>query len=308
MSEVESAEVESSQPESNDNVEGTEIESQEGETTKEQQVQSMIRKLKLKVDGEEIEEDYDLSNQDQLIRDLQLARAAKKRMAEAQEAKRKAFDIAQQFEKDPVSILERLGDKGYETAEKMLLKKIQQEMMTPEQRELAELKSRLERFEAQEKAAKEAEERQKQDEIEDRYRQQFQTTIIGALEKAGLPKTPRIAQRMAQLLQYNINLGYDLTPEELAHEAKKEFSELFGALSKDAEAEQLLNLIGKDAYKKLNKHQIDILKKKQFGKESPNKSLTQSSFKPKSSNKQKTMTWEDWNNEVSRRIKSQDQD
>ena len=302
MSEVESTEVESSQPETTDDVE-TQDQPQQVSQEEQKQVQSMLRKLKLKVDGEEIEEDYDLGNEAQLIKDLQLARAAKKRMAEANEAKRKAYEIAQEFENNPGSILERLGDKGYEAAEQLLLKMIQRKMMTPEQRELNDTRARLERYEAQEKAQKERIENEQREAMESKIAQEYQTKIISALEKAGLPRTPKMAVRMAELLKQNLALGLDLTPDELAEEAKKETLGYLSALSKDATAEQLLNLIGKDNYKKLNKWQMEQLKQKQFGKENPSKSLTQSSYKSRSgSNKPKS--WEEWQAEVSQRLKT----
>ena len=43
-----------------------------------QETQKLIKKLKLKVDGEEIEEEIDLNDEARLVKELQLARAAKK--------------------------------------------------------------------------------------------------------------------------------------------------------------------------------------------------------------------------------------
>lgn len=302
MSEENSAEAQV-ETEAIDQVEG---ESSEGQPQKPQkaesaQVQSMMRKLQMKIDGEDIEEDYDLSNEEQLKKDIQLARAARKRMAEAQDQKRKAFDIVQQFEQDPASVLKRLGPKGYELAEQLLLEKMQSEMMSPQEREYQEMKSRLSKYEATEKSQKEEMERQNQESIEAKHAQTYQQTIISALDKSGLPKTPEMAKRMAFLLHKNLELGLDLDANDLADEARKEALGYVSSLTKDADAEKLLNLLGPEIAKKIRKHDLDQLKQKQFGKGTGTKSLTQSSMAPRP--KAKThLSFEEWQAETARRI------
>lgn len=293
-----------SQPESTE----PEIQSQEVATeteapqTEAQHVQSLLKKFKLKVDGEEIEEEIDLADEERLVRELQLAKAAKKRMAEAQEAKRKAYEIAQAFEQDPASILRRLGDKGYEYAEQVLLEKLQREMMTPEQRQLAEMKAKLEQYEKMEAEQKRQQELAQQQALEAKIAQEYQQKIISALDKSGLPKTPEMAKRMAYLLQKNMELGLDLDAEDLAQEAKNEVMGLIGSLSKDADAEKLLALIGKENLKKIDKHRVQQLKQKQIGG-SPSKPLTQGSL-PRRGEQKRQMTWEEWQEETEKRIKS----
>src|SRR5574343_645073 len=141
MSEVESTDSSSvqndSQLESNSE-EQTQENSQEIKNEEQKAQEKLLRKFKLKVDGEEIEEEIDLNDTDRLAKELQLARAAKKRMAEAQMSKRQAYELAQMLEKDPAALLRKMGDKGYDYAEQLLLEKIQREMMTPEQRERSE--------------------------------------------------------------------------------------------------------------------------------------------------------------------------
>ena len=282
--------------------EGTDAQT-ESQTTeqKAEQVQAMLKKFKLKVDGEEIERELDLNDEQSLVRELQLAAAAKKRMAEAQEAKRKAYEIMQAVDGDLTGFLKK-HPKGHEVAEQLLLEKIQQEMMTPEQRQLAELQAKLERYERAEKEAQEKAEAERISQLEAKYAQEYQQKIIGALDKSGLPKTPELARRMAFLLQKNMELGLELTAEDLAQEARNEVLGLIGSLTKDADAVQLLSLLDKEALKKIDKHRVSELKKKQLGG-SPNKSLTQSTYKP-SPRQQKAMSWEDWQDEVNKRIKS----
>jgi hypothetical protein len=307
MSEVEnttSESVESTQThEEQTNTEGAEKTEEQKEEQKAQE--KLLRKFKLKVDGEEFEEEIDLNDTEKLARELQLARAAKKRMAEAQMSKRQAYELAQMLEKDPAALLRKMGDKGYDYAEQLLLEKIQREMMTPEQREYQELKARLEKYERAEKEAMEKAEAEKQRVLEERYAQEFQQTIIGALEKSGLPRTPETAKRMAYLLQKNMDLGLDLSAEELAEEARKEAQGYVSALSKESDAEKLIRLLGPEVVKKLRKYDLDQLKKKQFDNQAPSKRLTQSSARPQG--KQKSYaTWDEWQEDVNKRLRNQE--
>lgn len=308
MSEESTQEVSTTEPqetvESQETTQEVEQLEKKEEPSKEEVKQAMLKKFKLKVDGEEFEEEIDLNDEAYITKQLQLAKAAKKRMEEAQQEKRKAYEIAQMLEKDPTALLKKMGDKGYEYAEQLLLEKIQKEMMTPEQRELSELKERLARFERQEKESLERQEQEKQSALENKIAQEYQQKIISALEKTGLPKTPDMAKRMAFLLQKNLEIGLDLDADDLAEEAKKEVMGLFSSLAKDADAEKLLNIIGKDNYKKIDKFRVQELKKKQlnnFGVKSPTQ-VAQPQFKKGRS----YQTFEEWQEEVNRNLKSND--
>ena len=162
--------------------------------------QSLKKKFKLKVDGEEFEEEVDLSNEEYLIKELQLAKAAKKRMAEAYNDKKKAFELTQMFENDIESFLER-HPKGKDAAEKLLLKEIQKQMLTPEQLKSMEMEQELARYKQQEQAFKQQQEQAQMQALEQQQAEYYQKTIIDALEKSGLPKTPESAKRMAFLLR-----------------------------------------------------------------------------------------------------------
>lgn len=267
-----------------------------------QQVQAMKERFKFKVDGEEYEEEYDLSDKERLRKDLQLAKAAKKRIAEAQEEKRKLYELAKQLE-NPEALLEKMGDKGLELAEKLLLKKIQGEMLTPEQKKLIEYEKKIAEYEDQQRLAKEQTEAAQQAELEAKYAEHYQKLIIGALEKVNLPKTPELAKRAAALLKKNQDLGLDLDVDDLVAEIKADALSSIGSIFKDASPEQLIDLLGKENAKKIIKHNLDQIKAKQkMGGQT--KSLSQASttqLAPPS--KKKYMSFEEWQEANERRIK-----
>lgn len=301
------------QPETNPEIESdneTEIVETESQETPQkevaspeaQAVQKMIKKLKLKVDGEEFEEDYDLSNEQQLIKDLQLARAAKKRMLEANNVKKDAYQIIEQYKNDPEGLIEALGERGFEAAEKILLKKLQAQAMTPEQRELMEYKRKVEEYEKKEKFIKEQQEQEKLMEMERQQAESYQKTIIDALNKTGLPKNEYLVKRAAALLKQNLKLGLDLDATDLAAEIKKEVTGMLQAVTKDADAEQALGILGDDLALKIRKRDIEKLKEKRgMGTKTPSQT---SMPRPSSQKEKKFLTPEEWRAQLDERIKS----
>jgi hypothetical protein len=221
------------------------------------------KKYKLKVDGEDVEEEIDFNDEEGMRNRLQLARAAKKRMAEAQADKKKAFDIIQAFESDPQSMLKRMGPKGREIAEKYLLSQIEEEMLTPEQRELKTLKQENETFKQREAREKEEAAQKVAQQKEYEYAQNFQSTIIEAIEKAGLKKSPLLVKRMASLMAKNLEFGLELTADDLAAEVKGEVSTDLKDIVSSLDGDQLIALFGPEIANKIRKSDLKRLQEKQ---------------------------------------------
>lgn len=265
--------------------------------------QNLKRKFLLKVDGQEFEEEYDLGNEEALKKDLQLARAAKKRMAESTQTKKEFFEMANKMKQNPLALIESMGEEGLELIEKMLWeKKIRQQTLSPEQIKQEELEKRLARYEAMEKAQKEKEEQDLNSAEENKQAQHYQKVIIDALDKSGLPKTPEMAKRAAFLLHKNLELGLDLDASELVAEMKKEVLDLVKSLVGSSEGESLLGLLGPDVAKKIRKHDIATLKSKQLGGQNPTKALFQSAA-PNNKKTRGYITPEEWQEEVNQRMR-----
>lgn len=263
-------------------------------------IQAMREKFKLKVDGEEFEDEVDLNDKEELRKRFQLSHAAKKRMGEAKAAEQKALDIVRQFEQDPESMLSRLGPKGREIAEKYLLKQIQDDMLSPQEKEARMTKAKLEKYEAKEKEDQDFKQKSVMEKKEAEYAQGFQTTIIAALNKSGLPKTPEMVKRMAATMAKNLELGLELTPEDLVSEVKSDVSKILKSIIGDSDGDQLINMFGPDVAKKIRMSDLKKLQEKQgqvFQRGSSNQSggaSKQDSARP--------MTMEEWKESVNKRI------
>lgn len=221
-------------------------------------------KFKLKVDGEEFEDEIDLNDKEELKRRFQLAHAAKKRISEANDAKKKAFDLAKKFETSEDDFLSKLPpDKARALAEKFLLAQIQDEMLSPEEKEFRDLRKYKESSESEKAAMKKRSEDEAAQKMENEYAQNFQDTIITALSKSGLPKSPDLVKRFAGVMKKNLELGLELTPDELVSEVKSEVTSLLKSIIGDADGDQLIKIFGDDVAKKIRKFDVKSLQDKQ---------------------------------------------
>ena len=269
------------------------------ETPTKAEVKAMKEKFTYKVDGEDVEEEIDLSNKEELTKRLRLSRAAEKRMAEAKAEKSKAFDIVKAFENDPASILKRLGPKGREAAEAFLLEQIQDEMMTPEQKQALKDQQELDGYRTEKQKREEAAKKAEESAAEDKYRQTFESTIIQALENSNLPKTPQLVANMARLLKKNLQMGLELDADDLVKEVRNETKSTLKALAQDATPEQLLEIFGPEIANKIRKHDLKTLQEKQQTVFGTKATVLQSERTEKD---HKPMSLDEWKESVNKRI------
>lgn len=233
-----------------------------------------IYKLK---DGDE-EFDYDASDEEQVKRDLMKIRAADKRFQSGAELKKQAETFFEMI-KDPAQLRKVLADPrvGVDVkkfAEDYLWEQIQEEQLSPEQRELKRLKA----IEAETQQAKEVEktaaEKREAEQRRSVFAQQYEATIVEALEVGGLPKTHETVGRMAYFLEKAIDNNLDLSAKELVQQVRKDLHDDFQSILSAADGEQMRALIGEANLEKLRKSDLQRLKSAQsnpFAKQSPAK-------------------------------------
>ena len=220
------------------------------------QAELFKQKVKLKVDGKDMEVPID-----QLVKDYNLKQASMKRFEEAAQQRKQAETLIQQLFEDPESFLDhpKFKEKGLtkrQIAEQILRKEIEREMLSPEELKQRETETELETL-RREKAEREAEQKKQEFErhkqaAEQKYSSKFQE----ALEGAKLPKTPFTVKRLAEYQRQALRAGYDLTASELgelvAEEVRGEVKELTGHL----DAETLISIFGDDIAKKIREYDL----------------------------------------------------
>lgn len=225
-----------------------------------------LKKYKIKVDGNEEEVELDLNDEQTLVRHLQMSKAASKRMNEAAITKKQAEQFINALKTDPVRILTDpriMGNEKFQAiAEEFLAKKLQEQMLSPEERKHIEMEERLRKYEESEKKAREEAEQKQIAQLEAHYAQQYQKTIIEALQSTSLPKNAFTVKRMAELMQKNIQHGLELEPQHLAQLVKEDYQRELVGLIGGSDADQIIAMFGEDVANKIRKHDLAKLKSK----------------------------------------------
>lgn len=230
-----------------------------GEITK-KEASALKRKLKLKVDGKEIEEEVDLSDDAYLTKELQKSKAFDKRMQEFAAYKKQVDELVQMLENDPEGLLEKLGKNVDEIAEKRLTRKIEQMQKSPEQVEKEKLAKELEDIRKEAESLKKEKETAQLEAARQQQAALIEKDIKEALSNSStvLPKNnPEVLRRIGQAMYLAIKNGYtevsaaDVIPY-VEKQYKAELQELFKVIPEDT----IEALIGKEPLEKLRKARL----------------------------------------------------
>lgn len=230
-----------------------------GEITQ-QEAKDLKKKYKLKVDGEESEVEIDFSDDAEMTKILQMAKAFQKRGGEFTKAQQQLLAKMQEIESDPEKYLESKGVDLDAKAEERLRKKIAELEKSPEQKEREKFQAELEQL-RKEKADAEAEKSKIATErARDEQAKIISDEITAAITKTGsrLPdKDPYFMQQMSAYMLNQMSEGnYDVSVEDtvkvLEKNMKKDLNGFFNRLDEDA----ILDFISPENYERLRKKML----------------------------------------------------
>lgn len=176
------------------------------------------------------------------------------------------FQKASQLEKKASAILESVKGKqltqtllkeGYSKQdirsmlEAELTPFIEEELMSPEQREKKELSERLKRFEEQDQAAKNAELTAKEQAQLNAEMARLNDEFLGALEKVNLPRNPFLGKMVAQMMLGAEKNGYSMSAHEAAQLVNESFQKDVGHMFSNMDINKIKQFLGKDTLSKL---------------------------------------------------------
>lgn len=227
------------------------------------QAKSMIKKFKLKVDGREFDHEIDLSDENAVRNELQLAHAAKKRMAETAEIKKAYMREMERLRSDPMSVLAELGLDPEEVSAGFIQKKIEEMKKSPEQLASEKLARELEEARAEARKLKEEKEQAEMSKLQE----QAVKTLNDEIDKAisghkKLPNSPLVRKKIADTMLWAMNNGHgDVTAEDVVplveKELRGELSSLFDGLGDD---DALEDWVGRERIQKMRKKRIAAAK------------------------------------------------
>lgn len=222
---------------------------------------SSKKSYKVKVDGQEQSVDFDSSNEEELIKHLQMSKAASKRMQESAEMKRGVQELIEALRTNPLKVLSdpRLqipDDVRKKLAESIINNEIEELQKTPEQKEKEKLQKEYERLKAEVETEKKARESAEFQRMQEQQAVSLDTEISSAIEQSGMPKTARTVRYFAEAMKFCLDKGLDLSAKDLMPYIKKqtlsEFKEMIGGLPD----EEFENWLGKDQISRLRTRRI----------------------------------------------------
>lgn len=230
--------------------------------------QKTLKKLKLKVDGQEFDEElpFEIPDTPEAIeyarKNLQMAKAAGKRMQEKAMMEKEVMQFLEDLRKNPRKVLQdpRIGLDLKKLAQEVIETEIENSKKSPEQLALEKAQQELKELkEQQERAQQEAKQREFERLKEEQY-ERYDMLMSQALDKAELPKSPYYVKKMADYMLIGLENGIDVSPEDVVpivqEEALEDFRQLLAVLPLD-KAEKL---IGKDIINTIRKKNISKAK------------------------------------------------
>lgn len=233
-----------------------------------------LKSLKLKFDGQEIEEqlpfeiDDTPENREYMVKQLQMSKLANKRAQEAAAARKQIDDIRNYLEqakgdkKKLRSLIRELGADEKELAAAIIEEEIENSRKTPEQLEKEKLEAELKELKDQQKREKDAWEAQERERLYNQEAERYDMLVSQAIEKSDLPKSPYVIKKMADYMLLGLENGIDVHPNDVVNlvrdEIYNDLQQLVQALGED----KVEGFIGKDILTKIRKKNVAKAKAK----------------------------------------------
>jgi hypothetical protein len=154
--------------------------------------------FKVKVDGVEKE-----LTADELVRDYQLREASQKRFQQAAEMSKQAqaqMEALQFARENPIEFFRATGVNAKEFAEKVLLQELEESMLSPEERELRDLRNYKNKIDQEQKSQLAIKQEQQRLALEEQTAQEIENEILEVLTASNLKPTPRNIAKCAEYL------------------------------------------------------------------------------------------------------------
>ena len=217
--------------------------------------QTAARLYKVTVDGQEMEVD-----EDELRRGYAHNKAAAKRMEEASMTRKEAEQVLRIFKENPREAFKILGHDARKFAEQLINDDLNEALMSPQEREMRDMKRELETRRGAERAQKEAWEKEQQDRQLAQHAEAIQNDIISTLETSGLPKTNYTVGRIVYYMQSALQQGYNVSPRDVISYVKDDYVNDIKSMIGGANEDAIEAFLGSDLVRKVAKSTVKAAK------------------------------------------------
>lgn len=221
-----------------------------------------IKKLKLKFNGKEIEEDLPFEVEEQhadwLIKQRQKAMLADHKSREYSQLENEVGAFIQELRKNPKKALQNpaIGLDIKELAASILQEEIERSQKTPEQLRVEEAEAKLQELMAEREKEKQELEARQLEMLTEREYERYDNLMSSALESSDLPKSPYVVKKMTEYMIMAVENGIDVDPKDILpiirQEIHSDIQQMFGAMP----AELIEQIVGKETLGKLKKNRV----------------------------------------------------
>lgn len=213
------------------------------------------RKFKVKIDG--TEKEYD---EDTLLTEFQKREAAHKRFEQASAERKQAEAIYNLLKTNPFEAMAKLGLNPREVTETWLAEQLSLEMMTPEERELKDLRREKEERKRQEEEYRKQREEQELQELTSKHAQDYENQFIDALGKSSLPANATSVRRVAEVMYQAALQGVEIPVTKAIKIVEQDVAEWRKSHLSSLDSDRLYETLGEEGVRKLRERDIKNIK------------------------------------------------
>lgn len=196
-------------------------------------------KHKVKIDGNELEVDYD-----DLVKNYQLSKVSLSKMNEATKQMDLARSTIKAFKDNPSAAFKELGVDAKQWAEQFIMQSIEEESLSPEQREKKELMNKLKAFEDEKATTAKEKETVEFNQRVAQFQQDISNKMVESLKTSGLPTTEGTVKRMADYMLQFARAGHDVEPKDVIDYVKQDYMNEHKQFYADSDIDKLIETLG----------------------------------------------------------------
>lgn len=223
-----------------------------------------IKKLRLKVDGKDIDEDlpFDLPDdpkaREYMTRQLQLAKMGQNRAQQYSALEKEVVGFLNQLKTDPRKALSNpnIGLDLKKLAAEIIEEEISNSQKSPEQIRAEALEKQLQQLKEEREQEKQSAEERERERLTQQAYEQYDNQISAALDKGDLPKSPYLVKKISDYLLSGLEKGIDVTVDDVMPLVKKEMVDDMQQLISSLPDEAVEQFIGKDLLNRLRKKNL----------------------------------------------------
>lgn len=246
------------------------------------------KKLKLKIDGREVEEEVNLDDDEYLTRQIQLAKAAQKRMGEYTDLEKKVRSFIEELKKNPKKVLSdpNIGIDIKKLAASVIEEEIENSKKSPEQLEKEKLQQKLQDLEEERKRERDDFQKREFERLQTQAYERYDMQVSKALEGSDLPKSPYVIKKMADYMLLGLQQGLDVSADDVLplvrDEMTNDLKEMFAVMPEEV----IEKIVGKDVLSRIRKKNVAKAKAAPQTKAPETAAANQTQSKPKTEKKQ----------------------